>query len=594
MRSPIFSIKSNFILFWGIVFLFFFLFGNLIFLQIAKGKYYYRLSENNRIRIIPKRAPRGKILDRKDRILVNNIPTYTVSALPFEFEPKPEIVTRIESLLGITKDDIDRAVKRGGLSPYAPIPLKRNVDFATISFMQEHLLDYPGVIYEVEPQRDYPWHSHAAHALGYTGEISVPELRALYEKGYKAGDFVGKMGIEKSYDEFLRGKSGADYVEVRVSGEIVGPVEGKQNLPPTPGADVVTTIDLGLQAYAETLMANVPAGTFIVMDPRNGEILAMVNRPSFDLDLFTGTISDSIWQLLNNPFFHPLLNRATQGTYPPASIYKLVTGLGAVDEGFVNARTHLEPCYGSLWYGDRWFNCWIRKGHGDINFVQAISQSCDVYFYQLALRLGLDKWSELSLKSGFGAITGIDIKPEAAGFVPSREYYNERYGGRRGWGAGVLLNLCIGQGEILVTPIQLARYICAIANGGTLYRPKLVREIRPSMDRPMIVETKAVGKIPASAEAIRIVKLGMIAAVNEPYSTGSGAYVPGITVAGKTGTAQNPHGDDHAWFTCFAPAENPRIVILILIEGGGSGGAWAPLASKFISYYFNIYEPRAF
>ena len=591
MKSRRFSIKSNRVIFGTIILSFLVLSGNLFKLQIVRGKYYFRLSEKNRIRIVPKRAPRGKILDRNGRVLVDNRPTYTISVLPFEFESTPEVMARLENLLDITAEEIDKKIKKGGLTPYSPIPIERNVSFDLVSELQEHILDYPGVIYEVEPQRTYPLHSHAAHALGYIGEISAPELRKLYREGYKAGDLIGKLGIEKSYDRYLRGKDGADYLEVRVTGEIVGPVEGKENIPAVPGADIVSTIDVDLQAYAESLMANVEAGIFIAMDPRSGEILSMVSRPSFDLELFTRTITDSVWKLLTNPETHPLLNRSTQGTYPPASIFKLVTALGAVDEGIANENTHLQPCRGRIWYGDRWFNCWNRSGHGDIDFIQAIAQSCDVYFYQLALHLGLDRWSELSKASGFGKPTGIDIPSEASGFIPDRDYFTKRYG-RRGWGAGVALNLCIGQGEVLVTPIQIVQYISAIANGGTVYRPKLVRKIQPPIERPLIVEDEISSHLPASGVALSTIKKGMVQAVNGPLATGAWARLPNIVVAGKTGTAQNPHGDDHAWFTCFAPADSPRLTIIILVENGGSGGAWAILARDFMQYYFNVYEPR--
>lgn len=593
MKSSRFGIKSNRYIFYTLSVVLLLLFGNIAYLQAVKGEYYYRLSESNRIRIVPKKAPRGRIIDRRGKVLVDNRPTYTISLIPFEFRKSKEILTRLEKLLGITEEQIDKAMEKGGITRYSPVPIARQIDFETVSIMQEHLLDYPGVIYQIDPARVYPWKSHAAHAIGYIGEINVPELRALYTKGYKAGDFVGKLGIEKAYDWFLRGRDGAEYLEVRVTGEVVGPVEGRSNIPTIPGADIVTSIDLGLQAYAETLMAGIDRGVFIAMDPTNGEIYAMVSRPSFDLELFTRTITDSIWRLLNDTEIHPLLNRCTQGTYPPASTYKLVTAMGAVDEGIANANTRLEACHGSIYYGDRWFRCWNRGGHGNINLIEAIAQSCDVYFYQLALYLGIDRWSELSKESGFGRKTEIDIPPEATGFVPDREYFNRRFGGRSGWGGGVQLNLTIGQGELLVTPIQIAQYYCAIANGGTIYSPKVVKEIRPPMDRPLIVEPKITGRLPASREALRIAHKGLIEAVNGPLATGAWAQLPDVVVAGKTGTAQNPHGHDHAWFVGYAPAENPRVVVLILVEQGFSGGAWAYLARDFLWYYFNIYEPRA-
>ncbi|MGC9314469.1 MAG: penicillin-binding protein 2 [bacterium] len=593
MKSNRFSIRSNRNIFFFLCGLFLLIYGNLIYLQAFRGAYYYRLSESNRIRIVPKKAPRGRILDRRGKVLVDNRPTYTISLIPFEFRKTSEILSRLDNLLEIGEEEIDKALEKGGLTRYSPVPIKRFVDFETVSQLQEHLLDYPGVIYQVDPVRTYPWRSHAAHAIGYISEINVPELRALYTKGYKAGDHLGKLGIEKSYDWFLRGRDGAEYLEVRVTGEVVGAVEGRPNIPSIPGADIVSTLDLELQAYAETLMTPVNRGVFIAMDPKTGEVYSMVSRPSFDLELFTRTITDSIWLLLNDKEMHPLLNRSTQGTYPPASTYKLITVMGAVDEGIANASTRLEPCHGSIWYGDRWFRCWDSKGHGDINLIEAIAQSCDVYFYQLALYLGLDKWSELSTASGFGQKTGIDIPPEATGFVPDREYFNKRFGGRSGWGGGVQLNLTIGQGELLTTPIQIAQYYCAIANGGTIYSPRLVKEIRPPMDRPLVVEPTITGHLPASPEAIRIMKKGLVDAVNAPLGTGAWAKLPEITVAGKTGTAQNPHGKDHAWFVGYAPAEDPRVVVLLLVEQGGSGGAWAYLPRDYIWYFLNIFEPRA-
>lgn len=591
MKSSNFDIKSDKYLFRIVVVLFLFLLGNTFRLQIVKGDYYYRLSENNRIRIVPQRAARGRILDRHERILVDNVPTYTISVLPFEFEPDREVIIRLENIFEITPEMIQKKLDKGGATPYSPIPVKRNVSFEEVSYLEEHILDFPGVIYEIEPRRSYPWESHAAHTIGYIGEISVPELRELYNKGYKAGDLLGKIGIEKAFDPYLRGKDGASYLEVRVTGEVVGKVENKSDIPAVPGSDIISTLDLYLQAYAETLMTGVEKGVFIAMDPRNGEILSIVSRPSFNLELFTRTISDSLWELLNDPQRHPLLNRATQGTYPPASVFKLITAGAAVDEGIAYGNTQLEPCYGSIWYGDRWFNCWNRRGHGNLNMTESIAQSCDVYFYQLALHLGMERWIEYSKKSGFGSKTGIALTPEASGFVPDREYFNERYG-RRGWGSGVLLNLCIGQGELLVTPIQIIQYICAVANGGTMYRPKLVKEIRPPMDRPMVIQTEVTGRLPASGEAIRTLKKGMYEVVNGEKGTGMWAYLPNIEVAGKTGTAQNPHGEDHAWFVAFAPMDNPRIAMVVLVEQGGSGGVWASLAREFFWYYFNIYEPR--
>ncbi|MBN2541386.1 penicillin-binding protein 2 [bacterium] len=556
-------------------------------LQVVKYDYYYRLSEENRIRVMKQKSTRGAILDRNGTPLILNYPTYTVSILPFEFDPKPELLERLASLLEIEDDYILERFKKYEFQTYDPIPIKRLVNFETVSILEEKNLDFPGVVYEVDPIRVYPYKNLACHVLGYIGEISVGELREKYVEGFKAGDWLGKQGVEKSMDNVLRGRDGVKYLEVKVSGEVVGSVDDKFDYPAQSGANVWLTIDTPLQMVAESIFAPVQRGAFIAMDPQSGEVLAMVSKPNFDLNLFSSTISDSVWERLSDVNVHPMLNRCVQGTYPPASVFKIITASAAIDKGYVNAASKLEPCHGSIWYGDRYFRCWLSSGHGKLDLLNAISQSCDIYFYQLGLRLGLDEWSEYTKKCRFGVPTGIEITPEMDGFIPDRDYYNMRYG-RRGWGYGVVLNLAIGQGEILVTPIQVAQFVCAVANGGKVFKPQLVKRIEPPFGRPKRSKPQIVGMLPFSDQAITTVQQGLVEAVNGRWGTGAGAYMEDVLVAGKTGTAQVPHGQkSHAWFVGYAPAYDPQVAVVIIVENAGSGGAIAYLSRLFMDYFFH-------
>ncbi|MBN1755815.1 penicillin-binding protein 2 [bacterium] len=558
----------------------------LFYLQVSKYEYYNKLSQENRIRMVNIKATRGEILDRNGNPLVLNYPTYTVSLLPFEFSPTEEVVSSLAELLELDEDYIIERFFKYHDKQYSPIPIKRKVDFETISILEENNLDYPGVLHEVDPIRVYPYNKMACHLIGYTGEISVGELRERYVEGLKAGDWVGKQGVEKHMDNTLRGRDGYKLLEVKVTGEVVGQVEGTDEIDAQPGADLWLTIDTHLQMVAESVFAHVERGALIAMDPRNGEILAMVSKPDYDLNIFSSLISDTIWERLSSEETHPMLNRCVQGTYPPASIFKIITASAAIDKGYITSDSKLQPCYGSIWYGDRYFRCWKSSGHFQLNLIQAIAQSCDIYFYQLGLRLGLDEWVEYTNKCMFGQKTGIEITPEMSGFIPNRDYYNSRYG-RRGWGYGVVFNLAIGQGEILVTPIQLAQFISATANGGRIFKPQLVKKIVPVYDSPKISKPLLVGTLPFSQQALQAVRLGMIEAVNGEMGTGKGAYMEGHLVAGKTGTAQVPHGQvSHALFAAFAPAYDPEVVVIIILENAGSGSAIAYLVRQFMEYYF--------
>lgn len=557
-------------------------------LQVVKYDYYCTLSDVNRIRVLPVPSVRGRILDSSGRVIVDNKPLYTVAIIPYEFTDST-VIDSLSALLQINPNEIRKKLQRTEMLKYLPVRVKRRVSLELVSQIQERISNFPGVACIPEPVRVYPCSSIASHIIGYVGEVSAAELREFYKFGVKAGDMIGKQGVEKQYDLYLRGKDGAEYLEVRANGEVVGYVKDRPPLLPKPGSDIVLTIDLALQSAAESIFAVVPRGSMIVMDPRNGDILAAVSNPGFDPRIFSEPMTNEMWKELNNPKLHPLLCRWYQGAYPPASTLKLLTAAAGVDEGIANLHTRLEPCVGAMLYGDRYFFCWHRLGHGSVDMREAIAQSCDVYFYQIAARIGLDKWVEYARKCNLGIRTGIDLPYEADGFLPDREYYNKRYG-RRGWGAGVVLNLAIGQGEILMTPLQLAVLFSAFANGGKLWKPRMVKQIKPPEGFIKEFRPQEIGRLPFSEFAIKTAVEGAIAACNEPWATGYGAFMPDVKIAGKTGTAQNHFGTDHAWFASFAPAQNPEVVVVIFVEEGGSGGSWAFLAREFYDYYFHIWK----
>ena len=554
-------------------------------LQVVRSETYRRLSEENRIRVVPVDAPRGHILDRHGEVLVCNRPSYVVSIVPFKLRQMDQTIRALGEIVDVDPDAIIERVSKSRYRRYEPVKIKRDIDFKTLAIIQEHKLDLPGVIYQVEPRREYLQGPLAAHLLGAVGEISSQELAARVGYGYRQGSLVGKWGLEKQYEPFLRGVDGVQYVEVTALGREIGPLPDRHPVEAKSGSDLILTIDLALQRTAEEVLSDTIAGAVVALDPSSGEVLAMASRPAFDPNLFATVVPESLWRCLNEDPGRPLLNRAVQGTYPPGSILKVITAAAGLEEGIISQHTRFAPCTGAFKYGERWFGCWQPHGHGSLDMVGAMAQSCDVYFYQLGLKLGLERWSKFAAACGLGYPLGLDLPNEAEGLIPSEEFYNRRYG-RGKWSTGVLLNLSIGQGEILVTPLQMACLMATLANGGTIYRPHLVKEIRSAAGKEAPQNPEVLGRLPLSASNLKSILKSLRAVVRHPHGTGSLAAVDGAAVAGKTGTAQNPHGEDHAWFGGFAPADSPRIAIVVLVEQGGHGGSTAaPLAGKIMASY---------
>jgi len=549
-------------------------------LQLIYRDEYGRKSEENSVRTIPKEPVRGYMYDRSGKLVVDNRPTFTVTITPFEFNTRN--IPFLSSILSLDPDYIkDRLQIGAAYSRFAPVKIKRDADFRMLSALEEYRDRLPGVRYQVESKRYYGKKVHASHILGYTKEISESQMKS-FDESYAQGDVVGSAGLEAKYEGILRGQKGAELTTVNVHGQAVGSFDkGKHDIQPVEGNDLLLTIDLDLQALAESLMTD-KRGAVVALDPNDGGVLALVSKPDYDLSLFSGVTPPQIWRALSSDKSKPLFNRATLTRYPPGSTFKMVLAIAALERNVVTPSWRVS-CGGSSRYGDKVFK--DLHVHGSVDMIEAIQKSCNVYFYQLMLRTGLDAWSYYGKQFGFGEITGIDIYEENSGLLPSTEFLNKRYG-PTGWTRGFLLSFGIGQGDLGVTPLQTACYAMALANKGSYYQPHAVQAVKDKVTEKRGVIPHDVRTIELSSSTWDIVREGMRRVVQEPGGTGSMARVKGIEVAGKTGTSQNPHGPDHAWFVGFAPFDNPRIAVAVMVENVGFGGTKAaPIAGMCMEQF---------
>ena len=582
--------RDRIVLFAVAVF-FFLLSARLFSLQVIRREHYLALSEENRIRIVPIEPPRGLIYDRNGVLLVDNYPSYTISVIPHELANIDATLERLSSVIDVDGSQIIERKRTEGLN-FGPIKIKRDVTFEMVSYIEENRLNLPGVICQVEPKRHYIFGRTASHVLGYTGEISEKELRRFRDRGYLCGWAIGKDGVERSYEEDLKGQNGINYLEVDARGQEVGLLPGKNPIPPVPGKNLYLTIDIRLQGFAERFFQDDMSGCVVALDPRTGEVLALVSKPEFDPNLFSSILTPEDWIAVNTNPQHPLLNRAIGALYPPGSTLKIVTAAAGLETGAIHKHSRLQPCTGEMKIGNRVFRCWIEEGHGALHVRGAITQSCDVFFYQLGLKVGLDTWSEYAKALGFGQLTGIDLEGEESGLVPSSEYYNGRYGKGK-WSPNLIVNLSIGQGEVLVTPLQLAVFAGLIGMEGTWYQPHIVKGVELQVADHVLKKNPVAKRVTGiSKGTYTVLRNAMEDVVNSAWGTARGAAIEGVTVAGKTGTAQNPHGEDHAWFMCYAPATDPVIAVAVIVEHGGKGSlVAAPIGQRIIrAYLFDEYE----
>ncbi len=571
----------------------------LVHLQVLRGDDYAELARENRVRQEVLRAPRGAIYDRHGELLADSAPCFSIVFRPFPAESVERVreTTRVEwlahvaELTGVDSAEVRRQVDAANRSGQTTV-LRRGAPFAVRAAVEELSAELPGVLVQVEPLRNYPHGPLAAHLLGYAGEVSAAELDTLEADGYRSGDLIGRTGVERRYEDWLRGEDGVEYVVVNARGRRVSILQEGDAKPARPGQDLTLTLDLKVQRALEEAMDGVARGAAVALDPRDGGILALVSRPTYDPNEFSRGLSHARWRELSGGGANPLLNRAIQGVYPPASTFKIVTMAAALIRGVARPGTRLAPCAGGMVYGGRRFGCWDRAGHGSLDFVGALQHSCDVYFYQIGLRLGLADLGRTARALGLGARTGVDLPQEARGLIPDAAYYDRRWGAGR-WRSGLLLNLAIGQGELLLTPLQMALLAAEAANGARPLRPHLVARVgQGGVFRP---ERPAQPGLAAETTVWATVREAMELTVSA--GTGGAARVPGVRVAGKTGTAQNPHGGDHALFICFAPVDSPTVAVAVVVENAGHGGSVAaPRAGALLRRMFlpdSLWPPPA-
>ncbi|MBP1678206.1 MAG: penicillin-binding protein 2, partial [Bacteroidetes bacterium] len=569
-----------------IIVVFLVLMGRLYQLQLIYRDEYGKKSEENSIRIIPREPVRGMMFDRHGVLVVDNRPAFTVTIMPFEFDRRA--IPSLARLLALDPADLSDRLARGeAYSRFAPVKIQRDFDFRTLSALEEMRDALPGVSYQIESKRYYPTAARASHLFGYTKEISEGQL-AQSGEGYEQGDVVGSTGLEAQYERSLRGAKGAEFSTVNVHGQVVGSFDnGRQDLPAVDGRDLLLTLDADLQAFAESLMVG-RAGAVVAIDPADGGILAMVSKPDYDLGIFSGVTTPDLWRSLNADPTHPLFNRATLTRYPPGSTFKMILALAALENNVVTPGWRVS-CGGAFRLGNKVFK--DLHVHGSTDMIESIQRSCNVYYYQVMLKVGLDAWSEMGSRFGFGKLTGMDILEESPGLLPSTAFMNRRYGDR-GWTRGFLPSLGIGQGELGVTPLQMAVYAMILANGGAYHQPHTVRAVVDRQHNSIDTVLFQTRMLKISARSWEIVREGMRRVVQEPGGTGSLARIQGMESGGKTGTAQNPHGADHAWYVGFAPFDNPRIAMAVLVENAGFGGSFAaPVAGKCMERYLRRILP---
>lgn len=553
-------------------------------------KHYYSFlerSERNRVREVMIEPPRGLIYDRNGILLVENRPSYVVSVIPWEAERAPNVYEMLSGYLGYDKEYLLTRIKRNMIGRFRPAKVKRSIDLITLSRLEEHSNEMPGVVYGLLPERYYPTSASMSHMLGYVREIGDADLANKRIDGYVRGDLIGAIGLERKYEQKLRGEKGFEYIQADALGRNIGKIETEESRPPKPGNDLHLSIDLSVQLEAEKFMEG-KKGSIILLDPSNGEIITFVSAPVYSLDIFAGPISPEDWNSLQNDDTHPLFNRATMSTYPPGSTYKLVAAVMGLENGIIDIERKFN-CPGYFRLGRRVFRCNRVSGHGDVNIVDAIAQSCNVFFYKMMLELGLDAWSKSGENLMFGKKTGIDIPEESVGKLPNKELMDKKYGDGK-WQEGHLLNLVIGQGDLLVTPLQMVNLMMIIRNEGTYYSPHFARGYYyedSDFYEDLEFEPKHIAR-PISDETWSILKEGMLGVIEQERGTGRISRIEGLSIYGKTGTAENPHGDDHSWFTGYVEDEiNPLAFVVIVENGGGGSTIAAPIAKSLIKKYYD-------
>jgi penicillin-binding protein 2 len=533
---------------------------SLAYTQIVRHGQYVGLSSANRIRLIPMEGLRGQIYDRNGVVLVGNRSSFDVVVIPQELERSVKTLSRVGQILGILPEEVFKRVEKNYMAPFVPVSVREDVERQKAMMLEEESLDLPGVMVKVTPKREYKFKEAGSHIFGYLGEIDKTEFDRLRNYGYQIRDLLGKSGLEKNYDNYLRGEEGGMQLEVNNRGYLIKAIGKKEA---TRGKDLFLTIDIRLQKFIEELLLD-KISACVIMVPGTGEILALVSKPNFDPDVFINKERRKERADILEKADRPMLNRAISGLYPPGSVFKPIVAIAALERKKITPHTEFF-CGGEYVLGGRAFKCWDEEGHGSQDVREGLKNSCNAFFYQVGRLVGVEDIFSFATRFGYGTPTGVDLPEEAAGLVPNKMW--KRIEKKESWFEGETLNFAIGQGYLLVTPIQVARMMAAIANGGVLVQPYIVKRIND-----IEISTGRGRDLGISNNTLREIRIGLEKVVEDEHGTGKRARVEGLRIAGKTGTAQNPRGPSHAWFSGFSPVDNPKIVLVVFIEHGKKGG----------------------
>jgi penicillin-binding protein 2 len=568
------------------------IFLRLWFLQLVSGDYFRQRSETNRIRVQDLPPWRGIIMDRHGVIMVDNRPSFDLLVVP-EDVPDPGLLgRRLGQMLHLDSAGLAAQVEAARRHNLSLIRLKSDLNWSELALVETYKNELPGVFVQVFPKREYRTKTLAAHVLGYLGEITEAQLKSGRYPGYKMGDTLGRAGVELAWEDYFRGRRGFRRIEVDAYGRELGELDQQLS---TPGANLSLTLNPRLQEEAEACLQD-RVGAIVALEPHTGRILAMASSPTFSPELFERGMSTAEWEKIAHHKDHPLENRAIRGQYPPGSTFKIVMAVAGLEEKVITPQTVIT-CTGSLESGHHTFHCWKKSGHGGVNLERAMAASCDVFFYQLGRRLGIERIAKWSRRFGLGAPTGLRLDKELPGLVASPAWKMARF--KTPWTEGDTLSVAIGQGYNLTTPLQMALVMATVANGGIVYEPQLVEKIEsPSGEVLYAFKPVVRHRLEASPRTLEVVQNSLVAVVSR--GTGKRAALSQVEVAGKTGTSQvvsleKEKGSkqlrkfkNHAWFVAYAPAAEPRIAVSVIVEHGGSGGdAAAPLARRMVARYLN-------
>ncbi len=583
-----------------IIFFFTIIVLRLWFLQITSGDEYESRAYGNRVRIRQVAPPRGHILDRFGREIVTNRPSFNVALIQEDSRDLSDTLQRLSPILDMEVSELWSKIREASGTPkYLPVNLKEDIDWQTLAYLENHNHEFSGIRTEVQPVRVYHYDDLAANIIGYLGSITKKELANSDRDIYSGGDIIGKRGLEKLREDDLRGEKGRSYTEVDARGF---EQQLLKTLEPLPGREIRLTLDVDLQQIAESYMAaGEKSGSVVAMEVNTGRVLAAVSAPTIHIQDFLGGISKKNWQALLDNSKHPLINKVAQAAYPPGSTYKMVTALAGLSKGVIDEDTIIY-CPGRYRFGNRTYRCWKHSGHGPVNLNKAISQSCDVYFYQVGQRVGVDALAEYAKKLGLGRRSGVEMEYEKRGIAPTKKWKLKNRKSK--WQEGETLSVAIGQGFNLTSPLQIAIMTATLANGGTVYKPQLVEQVVDPEGK--VVEDfkpEVISQLKGVERYFGLIKKGMEEVVQGKRGTARKVRIEGLRIAGKTGTAQVvklsqyrglkeddiPYKyRDHAWFTCFAPAENPEIAVTVMVEHGLHGGSGAgPIARAVLNQYFS-------